>query len=261
MLRRLLFSDSRSSAAARYGFAAVACGLIFLLRLSIEPLLRERSPLVLFTLAVAASAIRGGFGPGVFATFIGAVAALYFFPPAGIAVAPEYVPTAAIQIATYFVVGLLLSWLGSEWRELRWQAVDTARQRNEILQSITDGFEAFDAEGRFIFLNRAAEQLIGKGRDQVIGQPVWDEHPEARRTALEEKFREVLNQRTPRHFEYFSEPTAKWFEFHCHPARNGGFTVYFRDVSDRKASELRLRDTLAERDAALEHVRLLTGLL
>jgi hypothetical protein len=37
--------------------------------------------------------------------------------------------------------------------------------------------------------------------------------------------------------------------------------VYFRDVSDRKLGELRLRETLEERDAALERVQLLSGLL
>jgi hypothetical protein len=37
--------------------------------------------------------------------------------------------------------------------------------------------------------------------------------------------------------------------------------VYFQDVSGRKLAELQLRQTLAERDAALERVRLLSGLL
>jgi hypothetical protein len=103
--------------------------------------------------------------------------------------------------------------------------------------------------------------MIGKRREAVIGRSIWDEHPEARGTAVEKRFREVMQNRAAAHFEYFSEASGKWYEFHCHPAGTGGFTVYFRDVSDRKRSELRLRDTLAERDAALEHVQLLTGLL
>jgi hypothetical protein len=35
--------------------------------------------------------------------------------------------------------------------------------------------------------------------------------------------------------------------------------VYFRGFSDRKLAELRLRETLAERDAASDRVRLLSG--
>ena len=53
----------------------------------------------------------------------------------------------------------------------------------------------------------------------------------------------------------------RWFEIRAHPAANNGLTVYFQDVSGRKLAELQLRQTLAERDAALERVRLLSGLL
>ena len=70
-----------------------------------------------------------------------------------------------------------------------------------------------------------------------------------------------MGRRVPVHFEYFSEASRKWLELHGYPARSGGLTIYLTDISDRKLSELRLRETLAQRDTALEHVRLLSGML
>ena len=262
MLRRIFFPEAPASVAVRYGFAGALCALTFFFRVFLEPVLLEHSPLVLFAVPVALSAIRGGFGPGLFATVVGDLAGFYFFPPSGsFSMFPQYATTAALQLAAFSLVGLTVSWFGSELRSLRAQALDTVRQRNEILESITDGFEALDARYRFVYVNRVSEQMLGKPRAELTGRIIWDEWPEARGTVVEQKLREVVERREPVHFEFFSEASGKWLELHGYPARSGGFTVYLRDISGRKQSELRLRDTLAERDTALEHVRLLSGML
>lgn len=217
---------------------------------------------MLFELAVAVSALRGGFGPGIFSTVAGALSALYFFPATGtIFVLPEYRPTVAIQLVVFFMVGTILSWVGGEWRELRWKAVKLAEERNEILESVTDGFEALDAGYRFVYLNHAAARLYGSPRDNMIGRNIWEAMPELRGTQVEREFRGVLKGRVVTHFEYLFQPSKRWVEFHAHPAASGGLTVYFRDVTDRKSAQLRLQETLRERDAALENVRMLRGLL
>jgi hypothetical protein len=74
-------------------------------------------------------------------------------------------------------------------------------------------------------------------------------------------FRQVFDKHVPIHFEYLFPLSNRWLEIHAYPAQNSGLTAYFSDVSDRKLAELRLRETLAERDAALDRVRLLSGLL
>jgi PAS domain S-box-containing protein len=211
----------------------------------------------------AASAIRGGFGPGIFSTALGAFGIEYFFPPKGtfIVIAPQYLPAAERQLVVFLVVGVILSWLSGALRHLRWDALGVAAQRNEILESITDGFVALDANGRFVYLNRAGAQLMRRPRDQTIGKSLWEEIPALRGSLIESMFRQVLDNQVAVHFEYLSPISNIWFEIHAHPAQNSGLTAYFRDVSDRRLMELRLRATLAERNAALERVRLLSGLL
>jgi PAS domain S-box-containing protein len=262
MLSRLVFPQSLASAATRYAFAAGCCAVAFASRLLLEPLLHEQGPLLLFTLAVAVSAMRGGFGPGLFSTLLGAFGCLYFVQPiGGLSIAPEYLPAAAREMAVFLVVGVILSWLGSELRHLRSGALELATQRNEILESITDGFVALDANSRFVYLNSVAGQLIRGPRDEAIGKLFWGEVPELRGSLVEDMFRQVFDKHVAIHFEYLFPLSNRWLELHAYPAQNGGLTAYFSDVSDRKLAELRLRETLGERDAALNRVRLLSGLL
>jgi PAS domain S-box-containing protein len=258
----LIFPQSPAPATVRYAFAGACCAVAFALRLLLEPILHEQAPLLLFTLAAAASAIRGGFGPGALSTLIGAVLAMYFIPPKGeFAVAPEYLAAMEREMAVFIVVGMTLSALGGKLRQLRWQALELAAQRNEILESITDGFAALDANCCIVYLNRAAGELLQRPPGQLIGRNLWEQIPELRGSLLEATLRRVLREHAPVHCEYLFPLTEKWFEFHAHPTKNSGITVYFRDISDRKLSERRLLETLEERNAALERVQLLSGLL
>jgi len=262
MLSRLFFPRSPASALIRYAFAAACCAVAFALRLLLDPLLHEHVLLLLFTLAVAASGIRGGFGPGLLATFFGAFGVVYFFPPkfTFFTIAPGYLPVVALELTAFIAVGVILSWLSVELRHLRWEALGLTTQRTEILESITDGFFALDADGRFAYLNGVAGQLLQRPRDEAIGKRLWDEAPELRGSIVEDMFRQVFDKHVAVHFEYLDPLSNRWFVVHGHPSYNGGVTVYFRDCSDRKLAELRLRETLAERDAALDRVRLLSGL-
>jgi hypothetical protein len=80
MLLELFFPQSPASAPKRYAFAAACCAVLFASRLLLDPLLGETVPLLFFTLAVVVSAIRGGFGPGIFSTVLGVLFVVYFFP-------------------------------------------------------------------------------------------------------------------------------------------------------------------------------------
>ena len=263
MLSTFLFPRNRSASWAGYLFAALACAAAFGLRFMLDPLLLDRSPLILFALAVALSAIRGGFGPGVFATFLGGFLALYFMPPVGtfFSIDQPYRVTAALQLSVFVAVGLILSWLSGELLRLRWQAMQLARQRQEILESITDGFMALDAGWRLVYLNEAAAHAVRIARDGAAGKDVWDQIPDWRNGTVGARLYEAARHRAALRFEYFSSLSNRWFDFHVNSAESGGLTIYFSDVTDHKTADLRLHETLAERDAALANVRLLSGFL
>ncbi len=257
-----LFPEASEPAVCRYTVVVGACVIAFCLRLFLEPVLHDHSPMVVFTLAVAVSSIRG-FGPGILATFLSASAALYFFRPVGslFLVEPEYRATAIFQISVFLVAGCLLSWFGGTMQRLRSRAAGLAKERENILGSITDGFAAVDNDYRLTYLNQAAAKLANVPGQAVIGNRIWDAFSGPDVGQIAAQFHSVLETHSPVHFEYRSPVSDRWLEFHVHPGQPGGLTIYFGDITPRKRAELRLQQTLDERDKALQQVHVLSGLL
>jgi PAS domain-containing protein len=202
-------------------------------------------------LAVIVSAIRGGFGPGVLATVLGAFGGLYFSPPGHrFTIAPGYAQTTTFQIALFLIAGGAMSWLGSELRKTRWQAEERARQREEMIESISSGFAAFDSTGRCLYGNRSAQRLTG-----------WPSARLADELSLSNKLREVLKKGMALNFEMFCEPTNRWLEFHAYPAGGGGLTLFFEDISETKTAERGLQAALTGGDSRYPKECTLSGLL
>jgi PAS domain S-box-containing protein len=258
----LLFPSTPRSAVVRYGLAVVSVLMAFAIRDSLEHLLFDQSPLLLFVLPVALMAMAAGAGPALFAAILGAFLGSYFFEPYGVfAIHPEHVRIGMVQMGVFLLTSGVIAYLGAKLRALRAHSEESAHRLDEILTSITDGFVALDQNFRFLYINETAERMTGRPRRQMQGRTFWEEFHELRGRDVEERFRGVAGDGRPVHFEHYASEARCWYEVHAYPAASGGLTVYFRDVSVRKTAEERLRQTLAERDAALENVRLLTGLL
>lgn len=63
----------------RYGFPLVLIFLVFLVKHNFHSILGDNSAFLLVSFVVAASSWYGGFGPGIFATFLSAVAAYFLY--------------------------------------------------------------------------------------------------------------------------------------------------------------------------------------
>jgi PAS domain S-box-containing protein len=114
----------------------------------------------------------------------------------------------------------------------------------DVLESISDAFIALDRSWRFTYLNRAAEGLLRRGRDELMGRDVWAEFPEAAGSVFEEQYRRaVATGETAAFVEYFP-PLDAWLEVRAYPTPQG-LAVYFQNVSERK----RMTDALYESEA------------
>ena len=57
---------------------------------------------------------------------------------------------------------------------------EAARERvTAVLEIISDAFYAVDAEFRFTSVNRRAEELWGRRREDLLGRHYWTEFPRA----------------------------------------------------------------------------------
>ncbi len=103
----------------------------------------------------------------------------------------------------------------------------------ELLENSNDVFYGLDREWRFTYLNRRAETLWGRTRDQLIGKNIWEEFPQSVETpAYAELHRALAEQRTLR-FETYSQILGIWIEVEAYPTESG-LGVYFHDISQRK---------------------------
>ena len=120
-------------------------------------------------------------------------------------------------------------------------------QTVEILESISDAFYTVDADFCFTYVNRRAEAWWGRPREDLIGNHYGTEFPAAVGSHPYQKHLEVMADRRPAHFEAVSALIGGWVEVSIHPTDGGGLSVYFRDISARKALEAE-RERLAERE-------------
>jgi PAS domain S-box-containing protein len=125
--------------------------------------------------------------------------------------------------------------------QLRLQA-ELAQERAEgILASITDGFIALDRDWRFTYVNAAAERLLDQPAEALIGRSHWEVFEPSLGTVVETSYRRAMTERVASSFENLYQPWSRWFSVSANPAPDGGISLYFQDVTERKQAEEALR--------------------
>ncbi|MEN9316037.1 MAG: hypothetical protein RIS35_2430 [Pseudomonadota bacterium] len=117
---------------------------------------------------------------------------------------------------------------------------ESERQRLTTLESMGDGFLCLDADWRFVYVNEAAERMLGASREQLLGRSHWDLYPKTCGTEVETAFRRAAaGERAC--FENFYEPWQRWFQGRCYPRPGSGILVYFVDVTETREAQEALR--------------------
>lgn len=138
-----------------------------------------------------------------------------------------------------------------------WLTVEVARQSDtlvreakatrRLLESITDAFMAFDRFWKFTYINDQSEKIMGKPREELLGQIFWEAFPATIGTRFEHEYRQAIQRQIPATFEEFYPPRGIWIEVRAYPSADGGLSVFYQDVSERKALEEE-RERLAARE-------------
>lgn len=146
--------------------------------------------------------------------------------------------------------------LGRECAERR-QAEEELRRANgqifTVLESITDAFTAFDREWRFTYANERAARNMGKSRQELIGQRLWDLFPEEVGGEGYKQADRAMTERVPVHYEYFVRRVGIWFESHVFPTAEG-VSIYSHDITDRRRAEEALLRANAKVTEVLESI-------
>jgi PAS domain S-box-containing protein len=105
-----------------------------------------------------------------------------------------------------------------------------------IVEAVTDGFVAVDADHRFTYVNRRAAELWGKPVAELVGHTpseIWPEVPSSQSPLLQllERVRATRRQQA---VEAFSPTLERWIELRVYPAADGGLVAFFGDITDRR---------------------------
>ncbi|MBA4741586.1 MAG: PAS domain-containing protein [Azoarcus sp.] len=135
------------------------------------------------------------------------------------------------------------------------ESIRLAERLKTTLESFTDAFYTVDREWRFTYVNREAERVLQRCRDDLIGRNVWDEFPEVVDSPLRSAYLRAFETGATEHLEFYFPPLESWFEVHAYPSPEG-LAVYFRDITRRKRDETAmsaLRTELERSNMELRH--------
>jgi serine phosphatase RsbU (regulator of sigma subunit)/PAS domain-containing protein len=147
--------------------------------------------------------------------------------------------------------GRVLSDDGGRAVRLLGAAYDTTRQRHgdarvsRVLETMNAAFFALDRDWGFTYVNAEAERLLARGREELIGGSIWELFPAAVGSDFEFHYRGAAASGEERVFEaYYPPPLDSWYEVRAWPGPDG-LSVYFLDVSERRAAQERARQGTA----------------
>jgi len=121
-------------------------------------------------------------------------------------------------------------------------------QAVDYLEGLLEGFVAYDERWVMTYMNSAAERLLGRRREDVLGKTWHQAFPHAVGNPVDLMYQRVMRGRQAERMEYFYAHYNRWLEISASPVRSGGVAVYFRDISDREALNRIGRTLTAELD-------------
>lgn len=132
-------------------------------------------------------------------------------------------------------------------------AESEAKQKKDfienILNGISDAFFSMDDNLVVNYFNAAAEKMLHRKANEVIGKYLFDVFPEAKGSLFDEKYHEAVKEKIFIAFEtFFDKPPYKnWYDVRIYPLSNG-ISVFFNVSTERKLAE----ESLAIKNAAIE---------
>jgi PAS domain S-box-containing protein len=104
------------------------------------------------------------------------------------------------------------------------------QQMTTMLQSIRDAFVSFDRQWRYTFVNRAAEDMLAKSANELLGECIWDVFPGLHETKFYKEMHRSMREQKPTEVEEFYAPHNRWYNCRLFPSA-AGLSLYFVDAS------------------------------
>jgi PAS domain S-box-containing protein len=130
----------------------------------------------------------------------------------------------------------------------RTTALRESEQRlRALIDAIPDQVRVKDAQGRYIMVNRAAQTSFGATEEQIVGKTVFELRPPDAAALIDAEDRQAIATQQVTRIERKSFYFDAWREIITVPIqfahRVGGLITISRDISERKRTEIALRES------------------
>ena len=130
------------------------------------------------------------------------------------------------------------------------QAASSEQRAQRVLERMGDSHCVLDRDFQIVGVNAAAERLLGRRRETLLGRLHWEAFPASVGAPIGLAFRRVVAEGIEQHLthNYVGEGYDLRLEVDAYPTDEGGVAMFWRDVTKRVPAEAALR-LAAVRDA------------
>lgn len=121
------------------------------------------------------------------------------------------------------------------------KALKVSREKEIVLESIGDGFFMVDSDWKVTYWNKHSDKLLECAEGKTLGKNLWDAFPDVLNSQFYSRYHKAVKEQSIENFEEYFERVNKWFEVTAYPSHSG-LSVYFRDVTERKETELKIKE-------------------
>lgn len=170
-----------------YGVAVLAVVIATSLALLLSSVLSSTLGLLFFG-AVIVSARYGGFGTGVTATVLSVLSILFIIPSSWLTSGLRGLE----RLGVFSLLSFVISWLIVGYGRRTEAARASGRWFEDVFEASRDAIFLVDPEATFIEINRAACELTGYTREELLSMSIPDLHAEADLHAFRQYFDSIM---------------------------------------------------------------------
>lgn len=166
----------------------------------------------------------------------------------------------------FIALGIALSILGGI---LTWNIVKkpeelaqlVKQKNNELFESeyryrtalsrVSDAFVSLDKKWCYTYMNHKAGNIFNRNPAEMIGKHIWTEFPEGIGQPFHLTYEKAMVEQKYQYLEEYYQPYDKWFENHIYPSEDG-LSIYFRDITEKKKSEIAIKESEEKYKAIIE---------